>query len=76
MTEQHPRLPCVGEALLVPTLQWNRLAPAEGEAMVFLNIPMDAETPSLRLLRPQVRRACSVRLAPLPVPAEKLVGID
>lgn len=44
--------------------------------MVFLNIPMDAETPSLRLLRPQVRRACSVRLAPLPVPAEKLVGID
>lgn len=24
--------------------------------MVFLNIPMDAETPSLRLLRPQVHR--------------------
>ncbi len=23
--------------------------------MVFLNIPMDAETPSMRLLRPQVR---------------------
>lgn len=30
-------------------------APAE-DAMVFLNIPMDAETPSLRLLRPQVRQ--------------------
>jgi hypothetical protein len=26
------------------------------DALVFLNIPMDAETPSMRLLRPQVRR--------------------
>ena len=30
--------------------------PAE-DSLVFLNIPMDAETPSLRLLRPQVRAA-------------------
>lgn len=34
------------------------LPTAPEDAMVFLNIPMDAETPSLRLLRPQVCSAC------------------
>ena len=41
------------------------------EAMVFLNIPMDAETPSMRLLRPQVgacvRAAAACWLADWPL---------
>ena len=38
-----------------PALQAKSLPPSvlSQDAMVFLNIPMDAETPSLRLLRPQ-----------------------
>ena len=32
------------------------------DAMVFLNIPMDAETPTMRLLRPQARIVCRTSL--------------
>eukprot|EP00873_Tetraselmis_striata_P015975 jgi/Tetstr1/436239/TSEL_025083.t1 len=43
-------------------------------AMVFLNIPMDAETPSMRLLRPQARPRPTGAGPPTPYPSMPCLG--
>lgn len=59
------------KAASVPSLPKEFLS---DNAMIFLNIPMDAETPSMRLLRPQVRNVARRLQAIPPRPAKILIG--